>query len=552
MVSSRLQRRLALPALLFAALAASAAGAAAQGVHQDDKLGYKLRPPREFTAVPLKPDEEWIVARWLSDKAYYQNDPTTGYQHDQKPELHVIAFPDAKTQAERVEVTKKTDADKAITLISFKNPFKDYRDYLKRTYSEGGYYVDKEEKSEVEGVAVECLEIKVEKMTWGGPRRIVTWIFDAPAADYAVQFEMFESAFPKLKKDVLSTMRSFRLIAGTGGIAAMTGKGAVVTDLDRLEADWDKLTPSQRMMKKLEIQQQDQERAAEGLTGGWKAKRYGRCFVLYDVDEKAVQRFTNDANAVLDYLDDQFPWLNPDEFVRDPTLRICKDRDEEQMYRKGSGGWSWGQEIVTHKDLDRGGSWSEGGWVNSRVCEHWFRERSSELWDVLPIWLRVGLDEAFQKTRSKGKKLEFFDDSWERVDIAEQIRAGKLLTLRELIEMDSDALYSDRNRWSECSAAARFFITGPRKAEDALKTYLQALEPLAKKREEERKKALEANAKSDRPKTEEEEDAAFRAAHQKMDDSEKKFLAEASAKAFGGWSDSDWKSLDAAYKKSIK
>lgn len=536
-------------ALLGGALASVAV---AQGVHEDAKLGYKLRPPRDFTTIPLQPDEEWIVARWLSDKAYYQNDPTNGWTTDHKPELHVICFQDAVVKADRVEVEKKTDAASSVIKIAIKNPYKDYRDYLKRTYNEGGFYIDKEEKAEVEGVAVECLEIKVERGTWGGPRRIVTWIFDGPVADYAVQFELVEAAWGKLKKDVLSTMRSFRLVAASGGAAAVTGGAPVVTDLDEMLEDWNKLTPSQRMMKKLERQKREQEKATAGLSEGWRAKRFGRCFVLYDVDEKAAQAFATSATAVLDYLDDSFGWLGDTEFVREPTLRVCRNSDEESMYRKGSS-WSFGKEIVTHKDTSGGiGGWSETGYVNEAVCRHWFSERAGELWSVMPRWLDTGLDEAFQKSRAKGKSLEFFSDSWERVDIAEQIRAGKISPLRDLIRLESEELWKDYNKRDECAAAVRFFLSGPKKAKDALKTYLQALLPLAKKRDEERKAALEANQKSEKPKTEEEEDAAFRAAHQNRNEEEKKFLEEAFAKAFGTWSDADWKSLDAAYQKSLK
>ena len=483
------------------------------------------------------------------DRAYYQTDPTSGYSADHKPEMHVIAFVDAVVNAERVEVDKKKDEKTSTVKLLVKNPYKEYRDYLKRTYSDGGFYIAKEEKSEVEGVKVECLEIKVERNTFGGPRKIVTWIFDGPQADFAVQFELVESAWPKLKGDILSSFRSFRLIGRTGGNAATTGgSGPVLVDLD---PDWDKLPPAARTRAKLEQQNKAQQKATDGLVDGWSAKRLGRIFVIFDVDEKVAQRYSTDATAVLDYLDEAFNWLGPGEFVREPTVRICKDSDEERMYQKGSG-WSWGDEIVTHKDFDRGGSWSESGYVNRSVCEHWFRERSGELWSVLPSWLRYGMGDAFMKSRSKGRSLEFFSDSWERVDIAEQIRAGKISPLRDLIKLDSEEIWKDSNKTDECSAAVRFFLTGPKKAKEALKTYLQTLLPLAKKRDEERRAAAAASAKAEKPKTEEEEDAAFKAAHIKRNEEEKKFLDEAFVKAFGAWTDSDWKSLDSAYQKSLK
>ncbi len=382
--SSR-SRAVVVGARFLLALLALCVPAFAQGVHEDTKLGYKLRPPREFTAIPLQPDEEWIVARWLSEKPYFQNDPTTGWTMDHKPEIHVICFQDAVVNADRVEVEKKTDAKSELIKITLKNPYKNYRDYLKRTYSDGGYHVEKEEAAEVDGVKVECLEIKVERGTWGGPRRIVTWIFDGPTADYAVQFELVEAAWSKLRKDVLSSLRSFRLVAATGGAASVTGGKPVVKDLDQELTDWNKLTPSQRMMRKIEEQKKTQEKATADLIDGWRAKKMGRCFVIFDVDEKAAQAYATGATAVLDYLDKEFGWLGDTEYVREPTIRVCKSSDEEMMYRKGSS-WSFGQEIVTHKDLRGGGlsGWSEGGYVNRAALQHWFEERSGELWFLLP------------------------------------------------------------------------------------------------------------------------------------------------------------------------
>src|SRR5687767_7426232 len=96
------QRVAAIAALVLAV--ASGPPATAQEVHQDTRLGFKLRPPKDFSQVPLKPDEEWIAARWISDKAYFQTDKTDGWTRDHKPELFVIAFPHAMVVTDKVEV----------------------------------------------------------------------------------------------------------------------------------------------------------------------------------------------------------------------------------------------------------------------------------------------------------------------------------------------------------------------------------------------------------------------------------------------------------------
>jgi len=88
--------------LSLAVVTLLAAPAPAQELLSDAKLGIKLKAPDGFTKVPLQPGEEWIVVRWISDCAYFQNDKS-GFSVDHKPELNVIAFPSEKVKQKVVE-----------------------------------------------------------------------------------------------------------------------------------------------------------------------------------------------------------------------------------------------------------------------------------------------------------------------------------------------------------------------------------------------------------------------------------------------------------------
>ena len=131
--------------LSLAVVTLLAAPAPAQELLSDAKLGIKLKAPDGYTRVPLKPDEEWIAARWISPRSYYQNDKS-GFSIDHKPELTVISFPSDKVK-QRVEEQKSGTGEQSRTITIIKNPFKDYRDYLKRTYNEGGFFIAKEDKA---------------------------------------------------------------------------------------------------------------------------------------------------------------------------------------------------------------------------------------------------------------------------------------------------------------------------------------------------------------------------------------------------------------------
>jgi hypothetical protein len=527
--------------LSFAVVALFAAPAPAQELLSDTKLGFKVKAPTGYTRVPLKPDEEWIVGRWISDRSFSQRD-TSGFSIDHKPELNVIAFPSSKVK-EKVEVEKSGTGEQSKTTIVIKNPFKDYKDYLKRTYDEGGFYVAKEDKAEVEGVTVECLDIKVEKGTSGGPRKIVTWIFKGEDADFAVQFEMVESAWAKLKGEVTSCMRSFRRIAKDSGGSS----GPPKTTENPFQRDED-LSPAQRAARRREAEKQMQEKLAKNLTAGWTSKKYGRVLVLTDGDEKYAAKVAENANAVLDYLDANLGYVGPGEYVRSPVVRICKDSSEERVYDKGSSGWSFDREITTSKDT--GGSSHYRDYVTMQCCEHWLREHDFDVYVELPTWLEVGLRRAFEMSRSKGGKLEFVNDSWERVGLSEQSRAGKMSKAQDLVRMGGEQIYSDKNRDDECAALVRYLLTGPKKAKDALRAYIGGISTIARRDEEERKKAMKSPG-DDHPKTAEEENAKFKEENTKRREAEKKHLEEVYQAAFGTWTDPDWKSFQAAYEKSI-
>lgn len=533
--------RPAIAAILVAAVCVAPAPASAQELLQDTKLGFKLKAPSGYTRVPLKPDEEWVAAKWISDRAYFQNDKS-GFSIDHKPELTVIAFVNEKVK-EKVDIEKSGTGDQSKTTIIVKNPYKDYRDYLKRTYNDGGFYIAKEDKAEVEGVQAECLEIKVEKMTFGGPRKIVTWIFKCEDADFAVQIEMVENAWAKLKGDVLSCMRSFRRIAKD----ANGSSGPAKTTEDPFE-NLNDLTPAQRTARRRTLETQSEEKFSKAVTEGWTAKKVGRIFVLSHVDEKSAEKVAEVANAVLDYLDANFGYVGPGEYVRAPIVRICKDYDEYHVYFKGGSFWSFDRELVTFKDS--GGLSRTTDNITEGCFEHWFSEKDRTVYREMPAWLELGLGRCFRMSRAKGGKLDFFNDSWERVGMSQQVHSGKLAKIQDLVKMDPDGLRADENRGNECAAAARFFLTGPKKAKDALRAYLAAIEKIARSDEEAAKKAAKESGKP-KAKSLEEEDAQFKEANTKDRDREKKHLEEVYGAAFGTWTDADWKSFQSAYEKSL-
>jgi hypothetical protein len=550
-----------------AAMFALVSTAPAQEVHQDAKLGFKIRSPKDFSKVPLKPEEEWIVARWLSDRVYTQVDKEGGgYSAEQKPEMYVIAFPHNAEKVKEEKVGTGTGGKGEITIISVKNPFKDYDDYLKRTYSEGGFYKSVDEKAEIEGVAVQCLEYKVEKLSRGGPRRIVAWIFKGDDADFAVQFEMFESTWPKLKPEILSSLRSFRRIKAGD---AKDPKDAKDTQGDKSSGlpgvlrnrELEELTPAQRASRRRDLAKAEQEKAAKGLPKEWFAKKIGRVFVLSHTDEKTADRVASECSSILDWLDTNLGYIGPGEYVREPIVRICKDSDEEQFFRKGGeGSWTRGTEIVTHKDTSGSAFGGESGWVKQEIAQHWFQERDNELYREMPAWLEWGITALFEHCAPKGKSLEFYPDSYSRVRVAQMVKAGTFVPLQDLMKKDGEDLRGGASRgpdekgspYDECTHVVRFLLTNSKKSKDAFKAYLDALTPVIHEHDEKRKKEMEGKVADKAPTSEEEEDAQFKAKSKERFERDKTLLTDVFTRAFGTWSDADWKPLEREFRKNFE
>ena len=152
----------------------------------------------------------------------------------------VIAFVAEITSDERKPATSEEGEEPARARDS---SYENYEDYLDRTFAGGGFYVSNRKETKVGGVEVTQLEIKVEKLTYNGPKRITTWIYHAPGLDLAVQIEVLEDQYKKLKRTIDGALRSFKLIERTGGdLAAGARSGSSWIGL----LDMDEGTPEER------------------------------------------------------------------------------------------------------------------------------------------------------------------------------------------------------------------------------------------------------------------------------------------------------------------
>lgn len=554
--------RLAASILAFAAAAIAPLSVAAaippaqdSGVLVDARFGFKLRPPKEWSKIPPKLQEPWLLAQYLSDKSYYYNDKASGSSWEHKPELLVIAFLSEAARKRTEANAAPQDANEKLKLL-LANPAKDYLDYFKRAYSDGGYRVSDPKEAKVEDLAVTQYQIDVPKLTRTGPRRIVCWVFHTPDVDFAVQCDTLEDAWSKLEKPVTATLRSFRTVARTDGDPTNASAGSVPA-VDDPSAG----TPAERRIQRKAQETKLREQAKATAPQGWQVFESGRFLVITHTDEKYSRRLAEQCEAVLSWLEQTFPFVGPEEFVRGPILRICADSKEEQSLRKaGDGFWFSDQdiEIVTYQDqlgFGRESSTIDRG--NQQVLSLWFSERDRDMWRAMPSWLKGGLFGVVGNARSKGDKLELKPDEWEHDELRERSRLGKSSAPRELMKTSFGDYSSSLEWWSrsyEVAALVRFFVTGPAaknpRTKDVLREYIKNLHAVILEIQAEPVAAPEdADADEPEPASDEEQDP-FKRERKFWKKHEQRLLDAAFERTFRSWTDKDWKDFEDVYVKS--
>lgn len=511
-------------------------------VHKDTTYGYRITPPNKWKESSRGGASGWIVGKFISEKKDYYNDPS-GWTWYFKPEMTVVAFVHEVIRGKNVETEE--DEEGETVSITFRNPYRDYKDFLKRTYYGGGYYFSKEEESTLKGVPVSCYEIKVEKLTRTGPRLIIAWVYHMEELDIAVQFEVLEESYTDYRNDIYKTLKSFRPIERDGPLPTGASGTSITSRLD-----WDKLSPEDRAAKRIEQEEKVHKETLEDLPKGWKKTKVGDILVLDSYNPKVAKELARHCQAIRKWLDEHLDFVGPDEYVRKPILKVYRAEDEWGIGIGFSGGFL--DNIVIEYEHNPG--WLREfnyEMVSRRVLELWFMDRNRDLYWALPHWADHGLQDLFKNSRCKGSKLQFPRDVRDNVQLKQALKKGQITPARELMMMGAEQFYSGGRKSDEASALVRYLLIGPGSKNKKTKTifydYLKNLMDVTREIEEEE----EAAGPEEKPTTEEEEDEYFKRKQNGWKEKESRILEETFDRTFGGWSDKDWKSFESSYKRMI-
>lgn len=538
-----------------------ATGGLQNSTHKDERFGYQFKPPKRWKSIALKSDEMWLTAKYVSDKSYFYTDET-GWTYEHTPEVMVIAF-QHENQKRKKEVNEEQEDGVKVTTIVINNPYKDYEDFLDRTYAGGGWYVDKKEESKNGDLKVTQYEVKVEKLARTGPKRIVTWMFHTEDIDYAMQFEFLESEYRGAKKTLERALKSFEEIERNGELLPKGGK--TVGDITFTRKELTTGDPKERRTVRMKSQRDLHDRAIASLPEDWDHKYYGDVLILEHEEKKWAKRLGEHLELLLEHIEDTFGYFGEGEYARAPVVRVCDDEEEAAAFNRGvvsgtsGGGMSWtypGSEIVTYKD-DAGFIGYQVEHVNRQLLSQWMQERDEDLSSALPEWVSLGLYEYFGGARRDGRKLDFRKDQgdWDAARLA--IAQDRNAPLRELMRFTREEFMSNSggtdyetymNRRADATMFVRWLLSKESRKCKQAKTLLEDyISNLGEVLVEVKEKENDSWASEKEAKTEEEEEELARARAERWQAREKELMVETYERTFGDWSEKDWASLQKAY-----
>ncbi len=557
-------------------------GPSAGKYHEDERWGYKVRVPDGWITAALSADEEWIASKHLAERE--QEAKKGVWWAASRPEMWVIGFPHERQDQRGTRFGKDEKDEKAAkedeVQAFFNNPYKDYKDFLRRErwYAEGGYYFSEEKEDEVAGMKVTMYEIKVDKMV-DAPFRMFTWVYHFDDIDFAVQFKVLEDHVRTCEQGFKASLRSFRRVERMRALpgSATTGTDKVIDDVDET-----KLTPEERARRRQEQVEQKYRREIDALPKGWYHFTTDHFLVLSNGSKKYTNDAVRHAEAIRGYLDETFGNLGID-YVPPAILRVFATYAEYEAYAGGTQRF-YGRGATPVLVVE--GNSPES--VNSQLTWQWLNLKNGDLYSSMPDWISTGLSQHMGFARSHGKSVKFAFDEWDQANLKTLLEKNEAVPLKDLIsgvhDKKNEGAEIDQERamkmWRQSTQAGSvvtyLLTTGDKgKTKGALARYfaglvvaLEGAQAEAKaemdkvaneaKDAQERREAEDA-AKEDEEEDEEVEDKRseedekfFKAMYEAMQKKRDVLCEKAFAAGFGHLTDKDWKSLDASWRRFVK
>jgi len=572
-------------ALLAAGLPVAQAVEKAGPYHENKRWGYRVRAPTNWKRRAVRIDETWIADKFFPSYSLRARDGIAGGVVESKPQMWVIGFPRERVEDQGVERKK---IDEHTTLITVKNPYRDYKDFVKReswaATGSGGWFFSREEDIQRDGIEVTVYEIQVEKLV-RAPLRIVAWVYHLEDVDFAVQFRILEEHYASNKNVIEACLKSFKVIERTEAFPEAADPKPDLRTSPSGSGEQRARSVEEIYNERVAAITLRVEREADRLPKGWAVQKSKHFVLLSQIDKTHGKYVLNYAEEIRKYLDRNFSDIGPSN-VPKGLIRVFSSSEEEHAYQQGTRGW-WTDEVgeITMTYGAGASILSEFSWLAGRLTDQYFQIKNENLKSGMPSWIRHGIWTHIQWARpSKRKKMVLQAPPYVVRELARMFAAGTELRLGTLMTESLDGSVPSMGagdpgggpsaaRGVQAASVVWWLLSrGNRgKMKNAVATYLEALDSIIAEEdkkfelsEEERWKAEAADqaaqekarqGKSDEE-LEEEEDRRFRERRENRSEFStalgEKYQAirqRAFEAAFGGLTSKDWESIDRKWKK---
>jgi hypothetical protein len=533
--------------------------APAQEVHKFPEHGFRITAPADWTRIPARPGELWILAQFMSDRESTHRDAATGAVSRHRPRLRVIGFPRRDSPVE-ITVVKETET-RSVTSVAF--PYRDYADYLKRHDHGGGYYVAVTEDVIVAGVPVTRQEIRIEKMAMV-PRRLLACIYHLPDRDIAVEADVLETEAAQAADELSRALRSLVVTGEARKPDAATSRPTppATDDPKELAKRRDGRRRAWRERVLVEVQ--------KGLPKGWTSRKTKHFVVLSHASSKYTDLVVWQATEVREWLEDNFEDVGEGAVMRS-VLRVCASADEARAYASGSGDSyvaDSGEVVCAERD---GSILEDFSQIARALLDQYLADRNPALRDALPTWLQAGLSGHVGAARISKKQMGLiFPLPVSELRACARIQAeGRLTPASLLMRTEPEATTADLKTWdaagdfaAESELFVRYLLLGPGKS-GRTKGLIQRTMAAAVRQLESRDlaswKALAETRPSITPLTEEEEEQEFvrrrlegKEFMKKHREERLRLLEELVRSVLADWKADDWSRLDKSFEAWIR
>lgn len=514
---------------LLVVIAPVRAGDPPGAFHKNTVWGYKIKVPKGWRTAAITTKELWIASKHLGKRELEAVKSRTWAR--EAPEMWVVGFPHARKIGE--------------------TGYTSYPEYVKAQdkfleWGEGYEFTDKEE-TKVGGVKVTkwVISTKVKKSTGYGhaPRRVVAWVYHFDDIDFAVQFKILDEHYDGYAASFRGCLKSFKRIKRTAALPGTRESGKGETDVSAM-------TPAERERHLKDATERGLRTQIDALQGNWKHRRTKNFLVLYNAPEKFVRATTAHAETVRAHLQ-KFLGAKSAGYVAPGIIRIFATSGERDAYKAGAGvDKTGGDVLVAHghgyvKD-------NELEILNQSILASWIHSRHELLSEMVPGWVSVALAKYMSMVRSKGKRITFTNEDWDRDSMRLAIKKGTYTAVVNLVGRrvegigDTITLASHEREAQERSFGFWLLTKGNRgKYKHMVRNTLAALLGSIEKLEAEavKKHTAESKGKKRDPNEASARDWAIADVKAK----ELEIRRAALDAVFGGWNAGDWKKLTRAW-----